>query len=94
MIFLILLLIIRLSMAGYRLLTTVAAIDTLQKAGQNISDRLNLLEYLTQEARETLRSQGRIEENELEKAHRKVFTDIVGTRESADKPDEGGKRDE
>jgi len=83
-----------LSMAGYSLLTTAASIDTAQKTGQDISDKLNLLEYLTQEARETLRSQGRIEENELEKAHRKVFTDIVATRESAAPPDEGGKRDE
>jgi len=87
-----------LSMAGYSLLTTVAAIETVQKTGQDISGRLNLLEYVTQEARETLRSQGRIEENELEKAHRKVFTDIVATRESAVQPDEaageGGRRDE
>jgi hypothetical protein len=83
-----------LSMAGYSLLTTVAAIDTVQKTGQDISDRLNLLEYLTEEARETLRSQGRIEENGLEKAHRKVFTDIIATRESAAHPDEGGKLDE
>jgi acyl-CoA dehydrogenase family protein 9 len=83
-----------LSMSGYSLLATVAAIDTVQKTGQNISDKLKLLQYLTQEARETLRSQGRIEENELEKAHRKVFTDIVAARESAAPPDEGGKRDE
>jgi len=87
-----------LSMAGYSLLATVAAIDTVQKTGQDISDKLNLLEYLTQEARETLRSQGRIEENGLEKAHRKVFADIVATRESVVKPDEatveGGRKDE
>jgi hypothetical protein len=66
-----------LSMAGYSLLATAAALDTAQQAGQDISDRLNLLEYLTEEARETLRSQGRIEENGLEKAHRKVFADII-----------------
>ncbi|MCJ7498673.1 hypothetical protein MUP29_00305, partial [bacterium] len=66
-----------LSMAGYSLLATAAALDTAQKAGQDVSDRLNLLEYLIEEARETLRSQGRIEENGLEKAPRKVFADII-----------------
>lgn len=66
-----------LSMAGYSLLATVAAIDTMQKAGQDISDRLNLLGYLTQEARETLKSQSRIVYNDLEKAHQKVFADII-----------------
>lgn len=66
-----------LSMAGYSLLATVAAIDTMQKAGQDISDRLNLLGYLTQEARETLKSQSRIVYNDLEKAHQKIFADII-----------------
>ena len=66
-----------LSMAGYSLLATVAAIDTVQKAGQDISDRLNLLGYLTQEARETLKSQSRIVYNDLEKSHQKVFADII-----------------
>ena len=66
-----------LSMAGYSLLTAVAAIDTLKKTGQDISDKLNLLEYLTQEALVILRSQGRLEENHMEKAHRKVFADII-----------------
>jgi acyl-CoA dehydrogenase family protein 9 len=80
-----------LSMACYSLLTTLAALDNAQKSGQDISDRLNLLEYLTQEARATLRSQGRIEESELEKAHHKVFADIVAARDSAGKKDQGGK---
>jgi acyl-CoA dehydrogenase family protein 9 len=66
-----------LSMAGYSLLATAASIDTAQKAGQDISDRLNLLDYLTQEARETLRSQDRIANGDLEKAHKKVFADII-----------------
>jgi len=83
-----------LSMAGYSLLATAASIDTAQKAGQDISHRLNLLDYLTQEARETLRSQDRIAYNDLEKVHRKVFADIVAARETAVGPEEGGKRDE
>ncbi len=80
-----------LSMAGYSLLATAAALDTEKKAGRDVSDKLNLLEYLTEEARETLRSQGRIEENGLEKAHRKVFTDIATARERVAPPDEGDK---
>jgi len=66
-----------LSMASYGLLSTLAAMDALQKSGQDISMKLNLLEYLTEEARETLISNGRVEESSLEKVHRKVFADII-----------------
>ena len=66
-----------LSMAGYSLLATLAAVSTRQRARKDTSVELNLLEYLTEEARETLKSQGRIADNDLEIVHRKVFADIV-----------------
>jgi acyl-CoA dehydrogenase family protein 9 len=80
-----------LSMAGYGLLSALAGIDAMQRSGQDISMKLNLLEYLTQEARETLRSRGQIGDNNLEKAHRRVFADIVAARENAAPPDQGDK---
>ena len=83
-----------LSMAGYSLLATAATLDTEKKAGRDVSDKLNLLEYLTEEARETLRSQGRIEENGLEKAHRKVFADIVASKENGSPAVDGGRENE
>ena len=66
-----------LSMAGYSLLATLAAVDSMERSRQDASSELHLLEYLTEEAREVLKSQGRIEDNHLEKTHKKVFADIV-----------------
>jgi acyl-CoA dehydrogenase family protein 9 len=83
-----------LSMAGYGLLATMASIEAARDAGEDVKGRLNLLEYLTEEARETLQSQGRMEENNLEKAHRKVFADIVLSREPDETTGEGGRKDE
>jgi acyl-CoA dehydrogenase family protein 9 len=87
-----------LSMAGYGLLAAMASIEGARGAGENVAARLNLLAYLTEEARLTLRSNSRIEESELEKIHRKIFTDIAATRESAveqgEETGEGGRKDE
>ena len=87
-----------LSMAGYGLLAAMASIESARGAGEDVAARLNLLAYLTEEARLTLRSNDRIEESELEKIHRKIFTDIAATRESAFEPNEetgeGGRKDE
>lgn len=87
-----------LSMAGYGLLAAMASIESARGAGEDVAARLNLLAYLTEEARLTLRSNDRIEENELEKIHMKIFTDIAATRESAFEPNEetgeGGRKDE
>ena len=87
-----------LSMAGYGLLAAMASIESARGAGEDVAARLNLLAYLTEEARLTLRSNDRIEESELEKIHRKIFTDIAATRESSFEPNEetgeGGRKDE
>jgi acyl-CoA dehydrogenase family protein 9 len=87
-----------LSMAGYGLLAAMASIEGARGAGEDVAARLNLLAYLTEEARLTLRSNSRIEESELEKIHRKIFTDIAATRESAveqgEETGEGGRKDE
>ena len=83
-----------LSMAGYSLLAALAALDALKGSGQDITENLHLLEYLTEEALETLRLHGRIGESGLEKAHRKVFTDIVASRETEETVAKGGSGDE
>jgi len=83
-----------LSMAAYSLLAATAAIDSLKKGGQEISDRINLLIYLTEQARQVLHSQDRIADNALEKAHREVFTDIVAARETGDTKGKEGSKDE
>ncbi len=87
-----------LSMAGYGLLAAMASIESARGAGEDVAARLNLLAYLTEEARLTLRSNDRIEESELEKIHRKIFTDIAATRERSFEPNEetgeGGRKDE
>jgi acyl-CoA dehydrogenase family protein 9 len=83
-----------LSMAAYSLLSSLASIESANKAGEDISRQLDLLEYLTREAQQTLVSDSRLALDGLERAHRKVFTGVVEFEERRSERDKGGGEDE
>jgi acyl-CoA dehydrogenase family protein 9 len=83
-----------LSLAVYNLLAAMADLGSAADAGEDVSYRLNLLEYLTQEALLALQLNSDTIPNGLEKAHRKAFSSIVNTGERTAISGIGGREDE
>ncbi len=83
-----------LSMAVFSLLATLSVIEAARNEGKDFKEKLNLLEFLIEESRKVLETQGRMEEKELEKAHRKVFADIMSSMERDVEAGEEGRSDE
>jgi acyl-CoA dehydrogenase family protein 9 len=83
-----------LSMAGFGLMAALAKTASDQKDGKDIQYELDLIDYLTQEAREILDSCSRTGNSRLEVAHRKVFADMMSCEENAETAETGGREDE
>jgi acyl-CoA dehydrogenase family protein 9 len=83
-----------LSMAVFALLAALSVIEAARNEEKDIKEQLNLLEYLTEESRKVLKTQGRMEEKELEKAHSRIFADIMSSMEQDEAAREEGRLDE
>ena len=70
------------SLAAYQLLATLAWISNEQKEGREVTAKLNLLTWLTEEAVVTLRTAGFRDDDPVETAGRIVFADIVAANEA------------
>lgn len=83
-----------LSMAGFGLMAALVKTASDQKEGKNIQYELDLIDYLTQEAREILSSCGHTVDSRLEISHRKVFADMMSSEADVETAETGGREDE
>jgi acyl-CoA dehydrogenase family protein 9 len=66
-----------LSLGSYGLLAILALVDARRQGGLEIRENLSLLDYFTEEVRESVNSRRRIFPNRREKSHRRVFDGIL-----------------
>ncbi len=71
-----------LSLAAYGLLSSLAAMDRGKQGNREEAGKRHLLAYLTEEARQTLRSAAYNGHSALEKAHARVYQDLLSAREA------------